>query len=300
MARPEPIRIYDRRKRTHEEERIYGERWLAWAYGTAPGRASVELLVKRRLFSLWYGWRMRKRLSATRVIPFIVEYDLDIDVFVKSPYEFSSFNDFFVRRLKPEARPIAGDENMAVLPADGRHLVFPVVDAATGFYAKGQRFDLAALLGGGAEAEPFAGGALVISRLCPVDYHRFHFPVSGVPAAPQLINGPLYSVSPIALRRNLRYLWENKRTVTRLASPHFGEVAIVAIGATNVGSIVHNYDEGRPVTKGAGMGWFQFGGSCLATVFQRGRIRFDADLVEQSARQIETYARMGESLGVAG
>src|SRR5438128_1264906 len=82
-------------------------------------------------------------------------------------------------------------------------------------------------LGTSADAEKFAGGAMLISRLCPVDYHRFHFPVAGVPGEPRLINGWLYSVSPVALRRRLKYLIENKREVTLIESPQFGTVAMV-------------------------------------------------------------------------
>jgi phosphatidylserine decarboxylase len=192
-----------------------------------------------------------------------------------------------------------------VLPADGRHLAFPNVDTADGFYAKGAKFSLADLLGEGAlpEAEQvlakrFAGGALVISRLCPVDYHRFHFPVAGTPDDARLINGWLYSVSPIALRHNIRYLVENKRMLTLIDSPQFGQVALLEIGATCVGTIKQLYPPGRPVAKGEEKGLFKFGGSCVVTVFQRGRIAFEPDLVEHSAQQREVYARMGDRLGV--
>ena len=186
-----------------------------------------------------------------------------------------------------------------MLPADGRHLAFPNVDAAEGFYVKGATFTLAELLGDAALAEKFAGGAMLISRLCPVDYHRFHFPVAGVPAEPRLINGWLYSVSPVALRRNIRYLVENKRVITLLRSPEFGTVAMIEVGATNVGTIKQTHVADRAVTKGEEKGVFKFGGSCVITLFERGRIRFDADLVTQSAQHVETYARMGDRLGEA-
>jgi phosphatidylserine decarboxylase len=223
-----------------------------------------------------------------------------VDEFAKKPYAFKTFNEFFYRALKPGARPVAGDERVAVLPADGRHLAFQNVDAAAGFYAKGQRFDLKAFLGDEALAAKFAGGAMLISRLCPVDYHRFHFPVAGMPTEARLINGFLYSVSPVALRRNLAYLWENKRMVTLVESPAFGTVAVCEIGATMVGSIFQSYLASRPVARGEEKGWFKFGGSCVVTLFQPGRIRLDADLVEQTAAGLETYARMGERLGEAG
>ena len=140
---------------------------------------------------------------------------------------------------------------------------------------------------------------MLISRLCPSDYHRFHFPVSGIPGEARLIKGSLYSVSPVALRRNLKYLVQNKRYVTLMEAPEFGTVAIIEVGATNVGSVVQSYIPGRAVVKGEEKGMFAFGGSCVITLFAEGRIMFDADLVAQSLNHIETYARMGDQLGIA-
>jgi phosphatidylserine decarboxylase len=295
----EPIRYFHRAKKTVETEQVYGEAWLRWTYGNPAGRLALELFVKRALLSRYYGWRMNWRASANRILPFIVDYNLDVDEFAKKPFSFKTFNEFFCRALKPGARPIAPGERVAVLPADGRHLAFQNVDAATGFYAKGQKFDLPAFLGDRTLAAEFAGGAMLISRLCPVDYHRFHFPVAGMPGEARLVNGFLYSVSPIALRRNLACLWENKRMVTLVESPVFGRVAVCEIGATMVGSIFQSYIPGRAVARGEEKGWFKFGGSCVITLFQPGRIRLDADLLSSSAEGMEVYARMGERLGEA-
>jgi phosphatidylserine decarboxylase len=295
----ESIRYYHRAKQVVETEQVYGESWLRWTYGSALGRFALWLLVKRAFVSRYYGWKMSLQASAIKVLPFIVDYDLDVDEFAKKPYAFKSFNEFFFRALKPGARPMSADERAAVLPADGRHLAFPVIETAAGFYAKGQRFDLAAFLGAPGLAADFAGGSLLISRLCPVDYHRFHFPVGGTPGEPRLINGWHYSVSPIALRQNLAYLWENKRMVTLVESPVFGRVAVCEIGATMVGSILQTFLPGRAVAKGAEKGLFKFGGSCVVTLFQRGRIQLDADLVAQSAAGLEVYAKMGDRLGTA-
>jgi len=296
----EPIRYYDRYAQAVKTEQVYGERWLRLAYENPIGLGFVWLAARRIWFSKLYGRKMNKAASANLVLPFITEYNIDVDDFAKSAFDYRNFNEFFYRALKPAARPIAGDERVAVLPADGRHLVFPDVDAAEGFYVKGIKFTLAELLGDADLAASLAGGAMLISRLCPVDYHRFHFPVAGVPGESRLINGWLYSVSPIALRRNLRYLVENKRVVTVVQSPVFGSVVMVEVGATNVGSIQQSHVPGRAVEKGAEKGLFAFGGSCVITLFPRGRIRFEPDLVAQSAQQVETYARMGDRLGVAG
>ena len=295
----EPIQYFHRGKKIVETEQIYGEGWLRWTYGSPLGRLVLWLVVRRALVSRYYGWKMNQRTSANQILPFIVDYNLDVDEFAKSTFTFKTFNEFFSRALKPGVRPIAPGERVAVLPADGRHLAFQNVDAADGFYAKGQRFDLAAFLGDTTLAAEFAGGAMLISRLCPVDYHRFHFPVAGMPGEPRLINGWLYSVNPIALRRSLSYLWENKRMVTLIDAPAFGRVAMVEIGATMAGSIVPTFVAGRPVAKGDEKGLFQFGGSCVVTLFRKDCIRLDPDLLEQSAQQREVYARVGERLGGA-
>jgi phosphatidylserine decarboxylase len=301
----EPIVYFDRYARTRKTERIYGEFWLRWAYGNPIGRLTVWLIAKRKLFSWYYGFKMNQRGSAGRVLQFIVDFEINADEFAKSAFDFKTFNQFFYRALKPGARPIDPGARTAVFPADGRHLAFPDVDAADGFYVKGSKFGLAELLGETAKGQPrpltdrFTGGAMLISRLCPSDYHRFHFPVGGTPGEPRLLNGFLFSVNPIALRREIRYLVQNKRMVTLIESPVFGTVALIEVGATNVGSILEVFEAGKGVEKGAEKGLFAFGGSCVITLFEKGRIGFDADIVDQSAACVETYARMGDRLGAA-
>ena len=295
----ESIVFFNRRTGRLETERIYGEAWLRWIYGNPLGRLSLAAAVRRAWFSAWYGWRMNRSVSANRVLPFIVDYGLDAEEFAKPATAYRSFNDFFYRTLRPGARPVAPGDEVAVFPADGRHLAYQDVDAADGFYVKGKKFSLAALLGSEELGREFVGGSMLISRLCPVDYHRFHFPVAGTPGEARLINGWLYSVSPIALRLNPAYLVENKRMLTLIEGTRFGRVAQLEVGATMVGSILQTYVPGRPVAKGDEKGLFAFGGSCVITLFQRGRVAFDQDLVEHSAEQREVYARIGERLGVA-
>src|ERR1043165_1438720 len=218
----QPIHFYHRYQQRVMEERVFGEGWVRFAYENPGGRFFVWLVARRAFFSKWYGYKMNKPESSLRVLPFISKYEIDVDEFAKSPFDYKTFNEFFYCALKPESRPIAAGDNVAVFPADGRHLAFPDIQAAAGFYVKGAKFSFAELLGNAADAEKFAGGAMLISRLCPTDYHRFHFPVSGTPGESRLINGWLYSVSPVALRRNLRYLVENKREITLVESPVFG------------------------------------------------------------------------------
>jgi phosphatidylserine decarboxylase len=296
-ATVDSIRYYNRLTGTHETEEIYGEGFLRWAYGNPLGNLSLHAFVKRPAFSKWYGWRMSKPESAQRVLPFIAKYGLNPDDFAETPGSFRSFNEFFFRKLKPSARPI--DAAPVVFPADGRHLGFPDVSAIDSFFVKGQRFDLAGLLDDAALAAKYAKGALVLSRLCPVDYHRFHFPAAGTPSETRLINGPLFSVSPIALARNLSYLWTNKRTLTELKTEDFGTILLLEIGATCVGTIQQTFTPGQPVAKGAEKGYFAFGGSSTITIFEPGAVTLATDLLEHSARQTELYARVGSALATS-
>lgn len=295
----EPIRYFNRHTGRLETERVYGEAWLRFTYGNPLGRLVLAALVARPAFSRWFGWRMDRPASAARVGPFIREFGLDPGEFAAPPESFRTFNEFFARRLRAGARPVDTAPATVVFPADGRHLGFACARDIEGVFVKGQRFDLPRLLDDAELAGRFAGGSLVLSRLCPVDYHRFHFPAAGVPGAAVVIGGPLRSVSPLALRGRLAILWENRRVLTRLEGTCCGTVLIVEIGATCVGSIQQTYRPGEPVAKGAEKGCFAFGGSSMITLFEPGRVRPAADLLEWSAQGVELYARVGGAMGEA-
>lgn len=292
-----PVQFFDRESGRLETEAVFGEKPLRWVYETHLGKIALWALVRRAVFSEIYGIVMSRPASRKKVAPFCKQFGVNLDEAEIPEAGFASFNDFFSRKLKPGARPIVPAEKAAVLPADGRHLAFPKISDAPGFYAKGQHFNLEKFLGDSALAARYAGGAMVCSRLCPTDYHRFHFPVAGTPAEPRLINGKLYSVNPIALSKNLAFLWENKRVVVAIDSPQFGKVLQVLVGATNVGTIRTTFAAGTAAAKGDELGYFRFGGSFVATIFEAGKIRLAEDLVENSARGIETFAKMGTALG---
>jgi phosphatidylserine decarboxylase len=176
-------------------------------------------------------------------------------------------------------------------------LGFDDISLIEGIFVKGEKFSLATLLQDQKLAERFHRGAMVLSRLCPVDYHRFHFPVSGVPDQPRVIRGPLFSVSPIALKRNIHILALNRRALCRLESPTFGLVLMLEVGATNVGSFEYTFQPGDPVEKGAEKGYFKFGGSLIITLFEAERVQLATDLIETSRQGIELYARVGDEMG---
>ena len=296
---PDAIQYFNRYTQRVEVEQIYGEGFLRWIYGSLSGRLALHAVAKRGFFSRWYGWRMDRAASRAKVAPFIQNFRVDPGEFADAPESFRTFNEFFYRKLKPGARLIAGDARTAVFPADGRHLGFADVSRMEGIFVKGAVFSLGELLRDRELAERFQRGSMVLSRLCPVDYHRYHFPVGGLATDPRLLNGWLYSVSPIALRRNIRIFTENKRAITRIESPEFGTVLMLEVGATNVGSFEYTFTPNTRVAKGAEKGYFKFGGSSTITLFEPGRVKLDADLLVHTAERRELYARMGDRLGVA-
>ena len=294
-----PVRIFNRYTDQFEEEAIYGEGFIRFAYETALGRAFTGLIGSRPLISKIVGWHMRRPSSKGKIIPFIKRYGLNADEFAQPVESFRDFNDFFRRELKQEARPVAEDPDAVVFPADGRHLGWPKIGSEERVFVKGQHWDLDGLLGNDpALIKTFAGGTLVLSRLCPVDYHRFHFPASGRLVESRWLGKRLFSVNPISLRMRLSFLWENRRCLNLLQTPNLGQICFIEIGATNVGSIRH---ESLPpdafFKKGQMKGWFEFGGSSLITLFEPERIELSPDLVSKSGEGIELYARVGDRMG---
>jgi len=296
----EPITYYDRYRKALQREAVYGEGPLRFAYETMPGRALSWLFFSQPLLSRFFGWYMRRPQSVQRIRPFVEKYGLDAGEFALPLDHYASFNDFFRRELKAGARPVDPHPDSVVFPADGRHLGWDQLGSETGIFVKGQQWDLWHLLGGDTPlSERFAGGSLVLSRLCPVDYHHFHFPVGGRVRETRWTGSRLYSVSPFALRQRIEYLWENKRCLTLIETGLLGLVCFIEVGATNVGSIHHRpLPDNRQVEKGAPKGWFEFGGSSVITLFEPGKVRLCEDLLEQTALGTELYARVGDRMGL--
>ncbi len=279
-----------------EREKVLGEGALRWVYGTGLGKLSLHLLIKRGIFSRLLGWSKNRPSSAKTIAPFVEEYGINMEESIKQVGEFAHFNDFFYRKLKPNARPLCGEGKVA-LPADARHQAWQNASQIEGVFVKGQSFDLAALLGSAELAERYAEGSVVLSRLCPVDYHRFHFPLAGVAEPAQRIKGALASVSPYCLRDKLSWLWVNKRDLVILHTEDVGDVLLLPIGATGVGAIYETYTAGARVEKGDEQGYFAFGGSTVMTFFLPNRVRIAQDLLDNTAAGYETFARQGDILG---
>ncbi len=292
-----PIHYIDRKTGYLEEEKVFGERALHFLYGNPIGKLLNIFVAKCTLISRLYGWWQNQSWTRKQITPFIDFFGIDSSEFFQTVDQFESFNDFFIRKLKPETRPLTQEDNTAIIPADARYLFFQNISETDGFIVKGEKFSLKELLQDENLAKRYENGSMVIARLCPTDYHRFHFPFDNTPGIPKLINGYLYSVNPIALRQNIHIFTQNKRVLTSLQSKSFGNVLFIEIGATNVGSIHQTYTPNCPHKKGDEKGYFSFGGSSLILLFEQDTISFDQELLDVSKQGVEIRALMGQSMG---
>ncbi|MDR0727485.1 MAG: phosphatidylserine decarboxylase [Puniceicoccales bacterium] len=289
------VQFYNRYTGKIETETICGEWFIRLAYGTFPGRLLQRLIFSWPIFSRIAGWYANWPGSAKKIQPFVDRYAIRLDEIQSKISQFESFNEFFCRQLKPNTRPIVPGRNKVAAPCDGRYFFIPNLDVRWKISLKGRRIRLKGLIDDGELAKKFQGGSALIGRLCPVDYHRFHFPCDGIPSKAKHIGGWLHSVHPLALRR-ISVFGKNKRTLTRIIS-HAGEVLMVEVGATFVGSIHQNYVSHKHVKKGTEKGFFSFGGSTVILIFEPNMFTPCDDINRLSEKNLETYIRMGDHIG---
>ncbi len=241
---------------------------------------------------------------------FVKQFQVNLDEAVESdPLAYEHFNAFFTRPLKPEVRPIVdGDENVAC-PVDGTVSQAGPIEEGRIFQAKGHDYSLTTLLGGSQErAAPFMDGSFATIYLSPRDYHRIHMPVTGQLEEMIHIPGRLFSVSP-ATTRVIPGLFARNERVISIFKTALGPMAVVKVGAVNVGSIETvwagqvtppagrtvrqwHYPQGEGAVrldKGAELGRFNMGSTVI--------VLFAADAIAWSeAIQAGETVRMGQQL----
>jgi phosphatidylserine decarboxylase len=288
------IHYIDRKTGKVKVEHPPGESFLKFLYHNPLGKLPLHAIVKRKFLSSLYGSLMNQSHSRNRIINFVKDYSIDMSESEKQIQEFSSFNDFFCRKLKPDSRTI---KQGIVSPADGKMLVFETIAELKDFFVKGNAFTLEKYLCNKKLAEKYENASVCIIRLAPYDYHRFHFPYSGKASASIRIKGSYFSVSPISLARNFSEVFcENKRAYTILYTRGRGEILISPVGATMVGAIHLTYDSNKAVKKGDEMGYFAFGGSSILMLLEKDKNKIDSDLVNNTKKGFETKISMGEKI----
>ncbi|KYR01334.1 Phosphatidylserine decarboxylase proenzyme 2 precursor [Tieghemostelium lacteum] len=298
------IHVHNRETGKMEDEKIphYIEVSLRAMYSTHTGRNACNNPQVKKLLKFLTNKTGKKYTvpeSVKEIQPFIKFHHLNSEEILDPLDSFKNFNEFFYRKLKPTSRPIAEPNNpkIAVSPADCRLNVFSTIHHAQELWIKGKNFTVESLLGDKQLASQYTDGSLVIARLAPQDYHRFHIPVDGVIGSSKPIDGEYFTVNPIAIRENIDVYSENKRVVTKIDSKEFGQVLFVSVGATMVGSINLTTKEGQQIKKGDEHGYFAFGGSTILLLFKKNTIQFDNDLLVNSNKPIETLVKVGTSIG---
>jgi phosphatidylserine decarboxylase len=263
------IQVYNRTTKTYEEELIAGKRYIEWTYESPIGKSITELIAKKKLFSKLYGMFCDTKLSANKIESFIENFNIDMTMAKKNVKEFTSFNDFFIRELTSDARPINKNENILISPGDGRITAYENISLDNIVQVKDLTYSLRELINDDTIANKYENGVCIILRLCPTDYHRFHFIDSGIPYENHYIKGHYYSVNPIALKAIPKLFCENKREWSLFKSDNFKDVLHIEVGATCVGSILQTYSPNKKVNKGDEKGYFKFGGSTTILFFEK-------------------------------
>jgi phosphatidylserine decarboxylase len=221
------------------------------------------------------------------------------------PYRYATFNEFFTRALRSEARPIAAAADDIACPVDGRVSECGAIEGDSLLQAKGRRYTLPELLADQPWAARFAGGSFVTIYLAPFNYHRIHMPVGGRLLDTVYVPGRLFSVNDATAQRVPRLFARNERVLT-LFDGGSGAFALVLVGALNVGSIATVWagdvtpaarriitclpSPDITLAKGAELGRFNMG-STVILLFEPRRAAWGPAL------RAGSVVRLGQSLG---
>ncbi|MDR2880438.1 MAG: archaetidylserine decarboxylase [Azoarcus sp.] len=267
--------------------------------------------VLSRLAGRFANWKGGAFTSAA-IAAFAHRYRVDMsEAAVPDLLAYESFNDFFTRELRPDARPFAKAD--LVCPVDGAISECGAIAGERIFQAKGHHYSISTLLGGDAElAGKFENGAFATLYLSPRDYHRIHMPCAGRLVRMIHVPGSLFSVNPLMAREIPGLFARNERVVCLFESEQ-GPFALVLVGAVIVGSVetvwhgvvtpphnrrtsLWNYEGGEQaihLEQGAEMGRFKLGSTVVA-LFARPDAHFVPDWMAGKP------VRMGEAMGSLG
>ena len=296
MSKAKPIQYIDRASGKTCTESVMGNKALNFAYNTLLGRSLWGLLFNTGFLSRLMGWFYDSKLSHNSIKSLLAIPGLNAGEAEKDWNEYRSFNDFFTRKLKNGARPAAVGNDVLCSPADGRLLVYPDVEKDVKIPVKGAVRSLESLCAMELPAQKYS---VAVIRLAPIDYHRYHYPCDCNDDGKMVkVKGKYHSVNPIAFAKAPDLFVENTKVVTPLCSPVFGKFFFLEVGAFGVGSIVNTAVAGKHEQLDE-KGFFKFGGSTVILVMDAEKIKFDPDLIRNSANKVEMLVRCGEKIGIA-
>ncbi len=283
--------IYNRKTKEYYEET--GSRSLLFLYETLFGRMILKLLTMR-WFSLLGGKYMDSSLSKRRIPKFISQNHILMEEYEEK--EYTSFNDFFTRKIKPSSRKLSQDVSLFLSPADAKLTVYPI-EKDTCFWIKNSCYTVEELLQDKQLAEHYQGGYCFLYRLGVDDYHRYSYIDNGTSMKRKKIRGVFHTVQPIACKR-YKVFSENTREYEVLKTDHFSTIVQMEIGALLVGKIENTPKE--TFKRGEEKGYFCFGGSTILLLVEKDRVIPDSDILENSRKDIETRVYLYEPVGRKG
>ena len=256
------------------------------------GRMLLKPLIQPQVSKL-AGRYLSSAHSKWLISKFIERNEINMDIYEECDY--SSFNDFFTRKIKPDCRPVPEDLDVLISPCDCLATVYPIQENTT-FSIKNTEYTLRSLLRSPRLAKRFRGGYAYVLRLTVEDYHRYLYSVSGKQSKNYHIDGTFHTVNPIA-NDYLPIYKENTREYTVIHSKEFGDVLQMEVGALLVGKI-SNHKQSTVVTRGEEKGFFEYGGSTIVVLTQKGRVTPRSDLLTNSKNGYETKVLQAHPLGI--
>jgi phosphatidylserine decarboxylase len=299
---PPEIKYFNRTTSQMEVEKVYGDMFIKFLYCSIPGQ-KLGGFFTNKLFSKAYGALQDLPLSHRKVRPFIEKFNIPIHDYEAGSLNaldpkdsYRNFNEFFIRKFKLGKRPFAQKPESMPAFAEARYVGFESINNEKTYPVKGKFLNAKDLIGNGEVAKIFEGGPLLIARLCPVDYHRYHYPDNGKVLDHFRVPGVFDSVNPFALKYKNQIFIENERYVTILQTENFGRLAYIEVGAICVGKIVQSHPWNKNFMRGEEKGYFLFGGSTVILVGEKGAWKPSEDVVKNTTQGFETYLQLGQEV----
>jgi phosphatidylserine decarboxylase len=304
VANPPEIKFFNRQSGQIEVEKVYGDAFIRFLYCSVAGK-KVGSAFTNKYFSKLYGAFQDLPASHRKVRPFIDKFNIPINEYEPGTRpsldprdSYRTFNEFFIRKFKLGKRSFVPERDRMPAFAEARYVGFEETNEKATYPVKGTYLLAKDLIGNDQIAKIFEGGPLLIARLCPVDYHRYHYPDNGKVLEHFSVPGVYDSVNPFALKYKNQIFIKNERYVSILQTENFGRLAYIEVGAICVGKIVQSHRWNKSFMRGEEKGYFLFGGSTVIVLGEKGIWRPSKDIVTNTSNGMETYLQLGQEVAV--
>lgn len=265
---------------------------LEFLFSHVWGRALLRLASSRGYSDLQRGV-LNSWVSSFFISGFVRKNRIPLREYEKKKYV--SFHDFFLRRIRPECRPMTLGGTVLMSPCDCKASVYPIEEDSS-FRIKDVNYTVGEVLRDEELAAEYLGGWFFLLRLCVEDYHHYFYPVSGEKSEDRRIEGTLYTVHPLIHKYEKVYR-ENTRQFCTITTANGAKVLMMEVGALGVGRIVNENTETGSVRQGEEKGHFEFGGSTVLVLAPKNTYAPSEDLLRNTEAGGETIVKLGEEIG---